>query len=155
MNPIAERMYEKKTAGPDTQVRVGVAVVIRDKQGRVLLEKRSDCGMWGLPGGAIEPGESVREAALREVKEETGLEVEIIRLVGIYSDPQERIVTYPDKVCQLVDILLEARPLSGKLAPSRESEELRFFDPSSLPDTVPPTWAPLRDALNGATPQIR
>lgn len=152
-------MYGRKAAGSDTQVRAGVAVVIRDKQGRILLEKRSDNGMWGIPGGGIEPGESVREAALREIKEETGLDVEITRLIGVYSEPTEqRIVTYPDNgdVCHLVDIILEGKWISGSLTRSKESEELRFFSLQALPeDIVPPALLPLRDALNESYGQVR
>lgn len=96
-----------RTADANTQVRVGVGVIVRSDSGRILLEKRSDCGWWGLPGGRIEPGESVEQAAIRKVKEETGLDVEIIRLLGVYSEPAERIVTYPDNVVHLIDILLE------------------------------------------------
>ncbi len=159
MNPIAERMYAPKPVTPDTEVRAGVAVVILDKEGRILLEKRTDNGMWGLPGGKIEPSESIREAALREIKEETGLDIEITKLIGVYSEPSgQRIVTYPNSedVCHLIDIILEGKPLSGSLALSPESEELRFFDPQALPkDIVPPALMPLRDAINKSYSQIR
>lgn len=57
MNPVAQRMYSRTTAGPDTGIRVGVGIVVRDQRGWVLLEKRRDCGLWGLPGGRIEPGD--------------------------------------------------------------------------------------------------
>lgn len=152
MNPIAERMYAKKAADANTRVRVGVGVIVLDSRGWILLEKRSDCGMWGLPGGRIEPGESVKEAAVREVYEETGLTVEIIRLLGVYSEPESRIVTFLDNGdgVHLVDILLEAKIISGELSISSESEELRFLPPDSLPpDIVPPAVAPLRDFLKG------
>lgn len=159
MNPIAEKMYGKKVAGPDTEVRAGVAVAIWDHEGRILLERRSDNGMWGLPGGGIDPGESVKEAALREIKEETGLNIEITRFVGVYSEPSEhRIVTYPDNgdVRHLVDIILEGKRSSGALTLSKESKELRFFDPSTLPeDIAPPALKPLRDAINKSYGQIR
>lgn len=125
---------------------------MRDISGRILLEKRSDCGWWGLPGGRIEPGESVRQAAIREVKEETGLTVEITRLLGVYSEPAGRIVTYPDNVVHLVDIVLEARILSGELSCSSESEMLEFLDPGQLPtEIVPPAQKPLQDFINGCT----
>ena len=67
------------------QIRPGVAAVIFTND-RVLLQRRDDTGHWGLPGGAVEPGESVRQALIREVREETGLEVEPLRLIGVYSD---------------------------------------------------------------------
>jgi ADP-ribose pyrophosphatase YjhB (NUDIX family) len=158
VNPIAERMYAKKAADANTRVRVGVGVIVLDSRGWILLEKRSDCGMWGLPGGKIEPGESVTEAAVREVKEETGLNVEITRLLGVYSEPESHIVTFLDNgdVVHLVDILLEAKIRSGELSISSESEALQFFNPTALPwDIVPPALAPLQDFLEGKTGTIR
>ncbi len=158
MNPIAERMYAKKAADANTRVRVGAGVIVLDSRGWILLEKRSDCGMWGLPGGRIEPGESVTEAAVREVYEETGLTVEITRLLGVYSEPESRIVTFLDNgdVVHLVDILLEAKIISGELFISSESEALHFFNPTTLPsDIVPPALAPLQDFLQGQTGIIR
>ena len=156
MNPTAQKMYAKKIADVDTRVRAGVGVIIRDDRGWILLEKRSDNGMWGVPGGRIEPGESVTEAALREVEEETGLAVKIIGLHGVYSEPSERIVTFPDNVVQLVDVVLEARIISGKLSCSSESEKLQFFDPAALPvDLAPPARGPLQDLANGVSGVIR
>lgn len=151
-------MYAKKAADANTRVRVGVGVIVLDSRGWILLEKRSDCGMWGLPGGRIEPGESVTEAAVREVKEETGLNVEITRLLGVYSEPESHIVTFLDNgdVVHLVDILLEAKIISGELSISSESEALHFFNPTALPsDIVPPALAPLQDFLQGKTGTIR
>jgi 8-oxo-dGTP pyrophosphatase MutT (NUDIX family) len=89
-------MYGRKTADAQTRVKVGLGVLVVDPQGRILLEKRSDSGMWGLPGGAVDTGESITMAALREVKEETGLEVRITRVIGVYSEPTRRILVYPD-----------------------------------------------------------
>ncbi len=157
MNPIAEKMYAKKAADANTRVRVGVGVIVLDSRGWILLEKRSDCGIWGLPGGRIEPGESVKAAAVREVYEETGLTVEITKLLGVYSEPESRIVTFLDNgdVVHLVDVLLEAKILSGALTISSESEELQFFPPDNLPpDLVPPGVAPLRDFIEGLTGTI-
>jgi ADP-ribose pyrophosphatase YjhB (NUDIX family) len=159
VNPIAEKMYAQKAADANTRVRVGAAAIVRDSRGWILLEKRSDCGLWGLPGGRIEPGESVTEAAVREVKEETGLNIEITQLLGVYSEPDEfRIVTFLDNgdVVQLVDIILEAKIISGELEPSSESEALQFFSPDALPpDIVPPALAPLHDFLQGLRGTIR
>lgn len=154
----AQTMYARKVADANTRVRAGVGIILRDSFGRVLLERRSDCGLWSLPGGGIEPGESIIEAAVREAKEETGFTVKITRLVGVYSGPTDRIVTYPDNgdVIQLVDIVLEATMVGGELSCSDESEDLRFFDPGALPrDLVPPAKAPLEDTRKGLTGIIR
>jgi ADP-ribose pyrophosphatase YjhB (NUDIX family) len=149
-------MFEQRSADASTRVRAGVAVAIRDADGRILLELRRDCSLWGLPGGRIEAGESAREAAVREVAEETGLAVEVQRLIGVYSDPAQRVVAYvPGESVQLVDILFAATIVGGRLTISPESELLQFFDPDHLPpNIVPPAIAPLRDALAGITGAI-
>ena len=140
------------------RVRVGVGVVIRGPGDTILLEKRRDCGWWGLPGGKVEPGESLVNAAVREVWEETGLAVEVTHLIGVYSDPSGRIVTYPDNgdVVQLIDVVVGARVLSGSLMRSQESEEVRFFPPSELPEEiVPPARQPIADAFEGQQGVLR
>ena len=66
-------------------------------RGEILLQKRADNGWWGLPSGYVDVGESVEQAALREIWEETGIRTRVKRLVGIYSDPQHNVIgTYPD-----------------------------------------------------------
>lgn len=149
-------MYAPRTADAETSVRLGVAVIVCDDSGRILLERRSDCGWWGLPGGRIEPGESIVQAAIREVYEETGLVVSILRLVGLYSEPDERIVTFPDNVVHLVDAAVAAEIVSGSLRLSPESEELRFFQPGALPrDLVPPARRLLEDHRQGLSGVLR
>ena len=158
-NSQAMAMYAKELTSPVTVVKVGVGVIVVDNCGKILLEKRSDNGMWGLPGGGIEPGESVIETAHREVKEETNLEIRLTGLVGIYSEPSAgRIVTYPDNgdVRHLVDIVFTAVVNSGEISKSNESLEVKFFNPDSLPsDVVPPAIKPLQDFVAGKTCRIR
>lgn len=139
---------------PDARVRVGTAVIVIDDAGRLLLEKRSDSGLWGLPGGRVESGESLVESAVREVREETGLQVHISGLVGVYSDCREgRVVTFRDNgdVVQLVDVVMEASDPTGTLTASAESETLKFFRPGDMPwmDICPPARKPLRDFIAG------
>lgn len=149
-------MYASRQADANTIVRLGVAVIIRDRAGRILLERRSDCGWWGCIGGRVEPGESVEQAAVREVLEETGLAVRITGLVGLYSEPAGRIVTFPDNVVHLVDAAVTAEILSGELSISHESEELRFFLPQELPaEIVPPARRLLQDAIEGLSGVLR
>ncbi len=125
MDPlIALSMYDQNRVDANTCVRVGVGLVMRNMNGDILLERRSDNGLWGLPGGKVEPGESLLQTALREAKEETGLTIGVIRLLGVYSGPEDHVVIYPDAVVQLVDILLEASIVSGDLVCSSESIEL-------------------------------
>ena len=130
-------------------IRPGVGAVIFDGA-RVLLQRRDDNGRWGLPGGAVEPGESVREALVREVREETGLEVEPLRLVGVYSDPaNHQIVTYPDgNVIHYVSVVFECAVRGGTLACGAESLDLGFFPSDALPaDTLPISRIRIVDAV--------
>jgi ADP-ribose pyrophosphatase YjhB (NUDIX family) len=131
------------------QIRPGVAAVIFDDD-RVLLQRRDDTGRWGLPGGGVEPGESVRQAVIREVREETGLEVEPIRLIGVYSDPiHHQVVTYPDgNVIHYVSTVFECVVQGGALACGEESLALDWFHPDTLPeDMMLIATVRIRDAL--------
>jgi ADP-ribose pyrophosphatase YjhB (NUDIX family) len=116
------------------EIRPGVSAVILTPAG-VLLQRRDDNGLWGLPGGAVEPGESVGIAVAREVREETGLEVTPIRLIGVYSDPaNHQIVRYPDgNEIHYVSLAFVCRIVGGRLACGAESLDLRWFDPEALP----------------------
>jgi len=139
-------MYRRRKADKDTVVRSGVGVLIRDEAGRILLERRSDCGFWGIPGGRVDPGESVERTAVREALEETGLTVRVTGLYGVYSDGRTRLVTFPDRVVQLVDTIVEAQITGGRLKISSESLELGFFSLDKLPPgIVPPAMEILPD----------
>jgi len=131
------------------EIRPGVAAIIRNGQGEILLQRRSDNGLWGLPGGSVEIGESVRQAILREVEEETGLRIEVERLIGVYSDPAVQIVRYPDgNVVHYVSTLYACRILGGSLRTCAETLELGYFDPGALPaQLVPMHRVRIADAL--------
>jgi 8-oxo-dGTP pyrophosphatase MutT (NUDIX family) len=114
---------------------VAVAVVVRDAAGRVLMIRRSDNRLWALPGGAQDIGETTREAAVREVHEETGVPIEITGLSGIYSDPRH-VIAYDDgEVRQEFSIVLRGRPV-GEHAVRRsdESTEVAWVDPADIPN---------------------
>ena len=125
-------------AGQPQAVRAGGCTAISDNDGRVLLEHRTDNGFWGMPGGGVDVGESVEQAVKREVLEETGLRVEVKRLVGVYSDPrQHNIASYPDgNVLQGVSFLFECARKDGELRMSRESTDLGYFDVNELPEKL-------------------
>jgi 8-oxo-dGTP pyrophosphatase MutT (NUDIX family) len=114
--------------GQEGELRIGSsAVIFDDRREKVLLTKRSDNGLWCLPGGAMEPGESVEECCRREVMEETGLEVELKRLVGIYSN-RDQLVVYKDGTkVQFVILSFEARITGGMLGLSNETTDAGFF----------------------------
>lgn len=134
-------------------VRIGTGVIVINSEGKILLEKRKDNNMWGLPGGKIEPGETVLRTAKREIKEETGLNIKITEFLGIYSDTKAgRIVTYhgDDYKVHLVDVVFTAKIMSGNLRLSHESLYLKFFNKDDLPKKiVPPAIQPIQDYLTG------
>ena len=104
-----------------------VNVVVASDADDILLIRRTDNGNWALPGGAIDLGESVARAAVRETLEETGIECEVTGIVGIYSDPRHVILYTSDgEVRQEFSIVLTARALSGQPTPSSESSEVRW-----------------------------
>ena len=128
---------------PDSEralgVRPSVSAVIFDGRGRLLLQQRSDGGQWGLPGGSVEIGESVHDAVIREVREETGLEVTVLRLVGVYSEPALQVVRYPDgNVWHYVNVCFECAARSGELTTCDETLALRYVSPARLPSTLLP-----------------
>ena len=132
-------------------IRPGVSAVIRTPAG-VLLHRRSDNRLWGLPGGGVEVGESVTAALVREVREETGLDVEPVRLIGVYSAPElGQIVTYPDgNAIHYVSSSFECLVRGGTLALSEESLVFGWFDPEHLPeDMMAVHRIRIRDALAG------
>jgi len=118
--------------------RIGVFALIFDDQGRILLGRRRDIDWWNLPGGGMEKGETVDEALYREVLEETGLEVEVERLVGVYSKPQK----------QEVVLTFRCRIIGGTLQPTEEIRESRYFPPNALPgNTLPKHRQRVEDAM--------
>jgi 8-oxo-dGTP pyrophosphatase MutT (NUDIX family) len=118
-------------------IRASVSAVIFDRRGQLLLQQRSDGGQWGLPGGSVEIGESVTDAIRREVREETGLDVAVRRVVGVYSDPALQIVRYPDgAVWHYVTVCFECTARGGTLSTSEETLALRYFPMSRLPATL-------------------
>ena len=109
------------------KIRLGCSAAIFDEQGRVFLTRRVDNGQWCLPSGGMEPGESVTEACAREVWEETGLRVRVIRLVGVYSHP-DQLTVYPDgNKFHIVALHFEAEVVSGEPGLSDETTDFGYF----------------------------
>ncbi|MFI1564083.1 NUDIX hydrolase [Streptomyces sp. NPDC020490] len=109
-----------------------VVALVRDGTGRVLMVQRSDNGRWALPGGGHDVGESISDTVVREVREETGIEVEVVGLTGIYTDPGH-VIRYDDgEVRQQFSICFLARPTGGELRTSDETTQVRWVDPADL-----------------------
>ncbi len=131
------------------------SVVLRDEAGRILLQRRTDFKVWGLPGGSLEFGENIITCARRELEEETGLTAGTLNLVGVYTDPNYEF-TYPngDQVQQFT-ICLTGQVNGGQMrVDETENSEQRFFAPDELPfdETLPWYADMLRDALQGGSP---
>ena len=109
-------------------LRVGASSIIFDEsRENILLTKRTDNGRWCLPGGGMDPGESVEEACIREAYEETGLHVRIIRLVGVYTSPG-LVIEYADgNIFQPVSLSFEVEITGGELGLSDETTEVGYF----------------------------
>jgi ADP-ribose pyrophosphatase YjhB (NUDIX family) len=112
----------------------GGSAVVTDDLGRVLMQRRADSGNWSLPGGIMEIGETLQDCVVREVKEETGLDVEITGLIGIYTDPHHVIAYTNGDVRQEFSITYRARIIGGSITVSHESTEVRFIDVHELID---------------------
>lgn len=131
-------------------------VLAVNERGEILLQRRSDTGQWALPMGKMEIGETPSACAVRETREETGVDVEVIGIVGIYSDPTH-VVAYTDgEVRQEYEVTLLARPVGGAPAANDEATDVRWFDPSELPtlDIHPTMRRQIDDYLTGAMPHI-
>ncbi|MFE6747753.1 NUDIX domain-containing protein [Kitasatospora purpeofusca] len=126
--------YDDPGAPAPNRLVVAASAVVTDGEGRVLLQRRADNGLYALPGGAMDLGESLPGAAVREVREETGLEVEITGIVGTYTDPRHVIAYSDGEVRQQFNICFTARITGGALRISEESTDLRFVAPEEIGD---------------------
>jgi 8-oxo-dGTP pyrophosphatase MutT (NUDIX family) len=108
-------------------------VVVPDDQGRILLIHKVDNNRWALPGGGHDAGEYIADTAVREVREETGVEVEVVKLVGIYTDPRH-VMAYDDgEVRQQFSLCFLGRMISGSpREDGTESKAVRWVAPSEL-----------------------
>lgn len=108
------------------------SAIVTDDQGRILLIRRTDNGLWSIPGGKMEIGESIGQTVVREVQEETGLEVQPTSVVGIYTNPHH-VVEYSDgEVRQQFSICFRCEVVGGTLTPSDESSEVVFVHPDAI-----------------------
>lgn len=122
--------------------------MLRNSRDDILFHRRRDFGMWDLPGGSAEFGESIESCVVREVYEETGLSIERFTPIGFASDPESERVTYPNgDIIQGFSLILLATLWSGTLSVSDESTELRFFPLDQLPDLRPSIAATIQRLL--------
>jgi 8-oxo-dGTP diphosphatase len=136
----------RKKVGHDLLLLPGASAMVIDDASRILLQRRSDTGQWYFIGGAVEPGETAVQAAVREALEETGLEVEPTRLVGVYTSPE---VIYPNgDRCMYITTAFRCRATGGVArADGVESLELRWFRADALPEMRADARQRVLDAL--------
>jgi ADP-ribose pyrophosphatase YjhB (NUDIX family) len=117
---------------------IGVFTVIFDLKDRVLLCHRRDADVWNLPGGGMQLGELPTETAMRETKEETGLDVKVTRLVGVYSKPKNNDLVF----------VFHAEVIGGALNCTDEADQIEYFFVENLPEnTIPKHVGRIDDAL--------
>lgn len=115
---------------------IGVAVsgFVLNERGELLMIRRTDNDLYALPGGNLELGETLSQALVREVREETGIEVEVTELIGTYSNPRH-VIAYDDgEVRQEFSICFRARPTGGDLRTSSESKEVHWVPREKITD---------------------
>lgn len=132
------------------QILPAVAAAIFNEKAEILLQRRKDVNQWCIISGHVEFGETIEQAVLREIEEETNSKADLIRFIGVYSSPASQTYTYHDRTVQYVTSYFEAR-LTTEIAEgfsNNETQELKFFSTDQLPGdlaTINPYW--LSDAM--------
>jgi len=113
----------------------GAVLVLENEDGALLLQKRSDFGLWGFPGGGPEDGEDATQQAIRETREETGLTAHNVKAFGFASDPKHQEFRYPNgDHCHYHDILMYTTEYEGELTLCDETLDLQWFQPDAMPE---------------------
>lgn len=124
--------YNDPDAPTPNSVVPSASAIVTDEHGRILLVKRRDNTLWALPGGGHDIGETIEQTAVREVKEETGLDVAVAGLSGIYTDPAHVVAFTDGEVRQQFSLCFTTTVLGGQLAIDHESIDIAWTDPVDI-----------------------
>jgi ADP-ribose pyrophosphatase YjhB (NUDIX family) len=117
-----------------TSRKPSASVIVRNGSGDVLLLHRPDSGRWTIPTGGLKKNETLTQCAVRECREETGLDIEVTSLVGVFSDPRHVIAFADGEVRQPVNACFSARVIGGGLTTSDEASEVAWVPTAELSD---------------------
>jgi len=117
-----------------TSRKPSASVIVRNSRGELLLLRRPDSGRWTIPTGGLKKNETLRQCAMRECREETGLDVEQTGLVGVFSDPSHVIAYANGEVRQPVNACFSARWIGGKLTATDEAIDVAWVPAKKLDD---------------------
>jgi ADP-ribose pyrophosphatase YjhB (NUDIX family) len=124
--------WDDPDAPKPTSRKPSASVIVRSSTGDLLLLRRSDSGRWTIPTGGLKKNETLTRCAIRECREETGLDIEILTLVGVFSDPRH-VSAYADgEVRQPVNACFAGRVIGGVLAISDEASEAAWVPPARI-----------------------
>jgi 8-oxo-dGTP pyrophosphatase MutT (NUDIX family) len=145
------KIIQGDRVGKQGHIVLGCSAVIFDQsRAKILLTRRTDNGRWCLPGGRMDPGESATETCIREALEETGLQVKVKRLIGVYSSP-DYLLEYADgEKCHVVALNFEVEVIGGTLGISNETTEYGYFSQNEIQnmDLVEHNVPRVADAFN-------
>ncbi|MFJ5989612.1 NUDIX hydrolase [Lentzea sp. NPDC092896] len=124
--------FHDPNAPKANSLRPAVSAFVQDEDGRILMIRRTDNDKYSIPGGQQDVGETLAQTAVREVKEETGIDVDVVELIGLYSNPNHVIAYNNGEVRQEFSICFRAKPTSRKTSTSIESKEVAWVDQERL-----------------------
>jgi len=142
----------RKLIGHRPLILVGATILVIDNKNQLLMQKRADNGTWGVPGGSMNPGETLEETARRETLEETGIRLDKIKFINIFSGP-ELFYKYPngDQIYIVTAVYLAKEFTQTKQGHDEEVLEIRFYPLDNLPENISPS---IQIILNELKPQL-
>jgi 8-oxo-dGTP pyrophosphatase MutT (NUDIX family) len=130
--PIRKDYFDSANMPKPRSIVPGASAIVRQRSA-ILMVQRRDNGMWSLPGGALEVGERIAETAVREVREETGIEIEITGLVGVYTSPRHVTCFSPgEEIRQEFNLCFRGRRVGGEVRRSEECLDVRWVSTREL-----------------------